>query len=73
MAAVGALHGVWRKMPSGWFFDISPGFILYAMTMSGNAYWWVSRNGKTIIEGPAASIDTAKMEAEREAHILSRV
>ena len=60
----------WSELPSGWSRNIH-GMTIYAMTQDGNAYWWVSRNGKTIIEGPSSSLDMAKVEAEREARELS--
>lgn len=61
----------WTLLPSGWSKDCGS-LTIYAMTQDGNAYWWVSRNGRTIIEGPSSSLDMAKLEAEREAHELSR-
>lgn len=61
----------WHELPSGWSRNVA-GMTIYAMTQDGNAYWWVSRAGKTIIEGPSSSLDMAKIEAEREAHELSR-
>lgn len=60
----------WQQLPSGWSRDVS-GMTIYAMTQDGNAYWWVSRNGRTIIEGPSSSLAMAKIEAEREARELS--
>jgi hypothetical protein len=41
------------------------------MTMDDGAYWWVSRNGKTIIEGPCATLEAAQRSAEQEAKELS--
>lgn len=61
----------WTMLPSGWSKDCG-GLTIYAMTQDGNAYWWVARNGRTIIEGPSSTLDMAKIEAEREAHELSR-
>lgn len=60
----------WQKLPSGWSRDCGA-LTIYAMTMDQEAYWWVSRNGKTIIEGPAGTLADAKQEAEREARELS--
>jgi hypothetical protein len=60
----------WQQLPSGWSRDFGS-LTIYAMTMEQEAYWWVSRNGKTIIEGPAGTLDAAKLEAEREARELS--
>lgn len=60
----------WEKLPSGWSRSVGT-LTIYAMTQGSAAYWWVSRNGKTIIEGPSDSLDVAKIEAEREARDLS--
>lgn len=60
----------WQQLPSGWSRDCGA-LTIYAMTMDQEAYWWVSRNGKTIIEGPAGTLADAKQEAEREARELS--
>jgi hypothetical protein len=60
----------WEKLPSGWSRSIR-GLTVYAMTQGGAAYWWVSRSGRTIIEGPADSLDLAKLNAEQEARDLS--
>ena len=60
----------WQQLPSGWSTDFGT-LTIYAMTMDDGAYWWVSRNGKTIIEGPSSSLGMAKVEAEREAKELS--
>lgn len=60
----------WEQLPSGWSRSVGA-LTIYAMTQGGAAYWWVARNGKTIIEGPSDSLDMAKLEAEREARELS--
>lgn len=61
----------WHQLPSGWSRNVGP-LTAFAMTQERQAYWWVARNGRTIIEGPAGTLDMAKVEAEREAHELSR-
>ena len=60
----------WQQLPSGWSRNYGS-LTIYAMTMDHEAYWWVARNGKTIIEGPAGTLSAAKLEAEREARDLS--
>ena len=60
----------WHQLPSGWSRNVGP-LTAFAMTQERRAYWWVSRNGRTIIEGPSSTIDMAKVEAEREARELS--
>lgn len=70
-AATPRIDSRWQSLPSGWSRNVG-GLTIYAMTQDGNAYWWVARNGRTIIEGPSSTIDMAKIEAEREAHELSR-
>jgi hypothetical protein len=62
--------GHWLQLPSGWSKDYGS-LTIYAMTQGAEAYWWVSRNGKTIIEGPAGTLTDAKLEAEHEARELS--
>lgn len=61
----------WHELPSGWSRDLGE-LTAFATTHVGNAYWWVSRGGRTIIEGPSSTLEMAKVEAEREAHELSR-
>ena len=61
---------VWQQLPSGWSRNFGS-LTIYAMTQDQQAYWWVSRAGKTIIEGPAGTLAAAKLEAEREARELS--
>jgi hypothetical protein len=41
------------------------------MPQGNAAYWWVARGGRTLIEGPADTLEIAKSEAEREALELS--
>lgn len=60
----------WQQLPSGWSRNFGA-LTIYAMTMDHEAYWWVARNGRTIIEGPAGTLADAKQEAEREARELS--
>ena len=69
--AVKRIDSSWRRMPSGWSREVK-GLTIFAMTQGGDAYWWVSRNGKTIIEGPAGTLADAKLEAENEARGLTR-
>ena len=59
----------WDRLPTGWSKDIG-NMVIYAMSVDGQAYWWISRGGKTIIEGPAGSIARARAVAEREAESL---
>ena len=60
----------WQQLPSGWSKDYGA-LTIYAMTMDDGAYWWVSRNGKTIIEGPCDTLVNAQRSAEQEAKDLS--
>lgn len=62
----------WEQLPSGWSRNVSNSVTVYATTIDGCAYWWVARNGRTVIEGPSSSLDMAKIEAEREAYELTR-
>lgn len=71
-ASLSRIDSAWMELPSGWSREVR-GLSAYAMTPDGStAYWWVSRSGRTLVEGPAASLETAKVEAEREALELSR-
>lgn len=64
------IDSIWTVLPSGWSRNVGS-LSIYAMAQNGKAYWWVSRNGRTIIEGPSKNIDVAKVEAEREARELA--
>lgn len=60
----------WQQLPSGWSRNFGS-LTIYAMTMDQEAYWWVTRRGRTIIEGLSPTIDLAKVEAEREAREMA--
>ena len=60
----------WNELPSGWSRTVGA-MTVYAMSDDGGAYWWVTRRGRTIIEGLSNNIETAKVEAEREARELA--
>ncbi len=62
----------WTELPSGWTRSFSSSVTIYATVIDGKAYWWVSRRGRTIVEGPSRSLEAAKVEAEREAYALTR-
>jgi len=61
---------IWDELPSGWT-RTHGSLTIYAMTQDDGAYWWVSRNGKTIIEGPSRTLEAAQRAAEQEARDLS--
>jgi hypothetical protein len=55
----------WVELPSGWSKTIDREHNAFAIQISkSDAYWWISRNGRTWIEGPAKSLDLAKKEIE---------
>ena len=65
------VSGTWVLLKSGSFKHYGNGSIGYIMQSSaGNAYWWIVRNGKTIIEGPSDSIDSAALESDSMAKEL---
>ena len=62
---------LWAVLPSGWsksYGDLTG----YAMPQGGVYYWWVTRRERTIIEGPARTLDIAQEEVERYVHELRR-
>ena len=59
----------WAALPSGW--SQSYGEMTgYAMPQGGTYYWWVMRREKTIIEGPARTLELAQEEVERAVYEL---
>jgi hypothetical protein len=55
--------GGWILLPSGWS-KTSKGLDAYIMPYSKQFYWFINRQGHTIIEGPARSFDLAMIEVE---------
>lgn len=61
----------WQTLPSGW--SKNNGTLYgYAIFSEGNYYWWVRRGEKTIIEGPARTLELAQYEVEAAMHELTR-
>lgn len=55
----------WVELPSGWSRTIDQNHNAYAIQISKtDAHWWISRNGRTWIEGPAQNLEMAKKEIE---------
>lgn len=54
----------WEKLPSGWSRS-GGGCDGFVTTSIGKPYWWISRRGKTLIEGPAKTLEEAQQEVER--------
>ena len=53
----------WLRLPSGW--SKQRGVLTGCVLQTGEVYhWWVTRNGRTIIEGPAKSILHAQNEVD---------
>ena len=53
----------WQKLPSG-FSRSSGECIGYVMPLEQHADWWVTRRNKTIMEGPAKTLDLGQKEVE---------
>ena len=63
--------GAWTPLVSGSFKYYGNGSTGYIMQSSaGSAYWWIVRNGKTIIEGPSGSLSSAAFESDSMAKEL---
>jgi len=54
-------HLAWDELPSGAAIDIAPGLVGYAAKIDGNCWWWIARQGRSIVEGPAADMDGARL------------
>lgn len=53
----------WVTLPSGLFYRDDSGTIGFVATSGdGAGYWWISRQGRTIIEGPTQTLDAGKNE-----------
>ena len=59
-------HG-WRELRSGAYRGYGRGLDGYVSNMSKPHYWWVTRRDRTIVEGYATSIVSAKQEADEAA------
>ena len=57
----------WNTLPSGFSRQYSFDFVGYVSPTDDGAHWWISRRGRTIIEGPAANVLMAKHEVEKAA------
>jgi len=65
--------GGWNALPSGLCYETWGDLVGYVVSSVGTVYWWVTRNGRTIIEGPAASIELGKLEVECAVREFRRV
>lgn len=53
----------WQTLPSGWAKNYG-NLTGYTFFDNGHYYWWVVRGSKTIIEGPARTLELAQYEVE---------
>lgn len=60
-SSVSTMH--WQTMPSGWSKDYGS-ITGYTIFDGQRYYWWLQRNNKTIIEGPARTLELAQYEVE---------
>ena len=60
----------WQELPSGWFKDFR-NLTLFASDSTGESFWWICRDGTTIIMGKAQNVKVAMREVEREARDLA--
>lgn len=56
--------GNWVQLPSGWMRDDRDLAGYVANLDGGPVYWWVSRAGRTIVEGPSESLEEGRVEVE---------
>ena len=65
----------WVELPSGWSKSINGTTEAFAMVFDRQtAYWWINRNGRTIVEGPTLNLDSAKEEIlKAEKDFLARM
>lgn len=61
----------WQQLPSGQFLAL-PEATGYVLPVEGRAYWWLVRRGKTIVEGPAASVEEGRQEVKLAAQEFLR-
>lgn len=61
----------WNRLPSGWARNYGPRVVGLVSTQSSGTYWWVMRDGRTLVEGEADSVDGARQEVEKTAEWLS--
>jgi hypothetical protein len=57
----------WVRLPSGFSHDYGPGLTGYVTPTDDGAYWWLSRNGRTLIEGPCRNVEAGKREVAKAA------
>ena len=63
----GVRHKRWVRLPSGHSQEYAPGVTGYVMPTDDGAYWWLSRRGRTLIEGPCPTVDDGKREVANAA------
>ena len=63
----------WVTLPSGVSYETADGLVGFVTRESdGRVHWWVVRRGRTIIEGPAKTLDEGKREAARSVREFGR-
>ncbi len=63
----GARQKRWVRLPSGHSHEYAPGITGYVMPTDDGAYWWLSRRGRTLIEGPCVTVEDGKREVAKAA------
>lgn len=51
----------WDELASGSTITLGGGYIGYVANIDGKPWWWVARNGRSIVEGPATDISGARV------------
>lgn len=56
----------WRRLPSGYFREF-PEALGYVFPRESDAYWWLTRQGRSLVEGTAPTVEAAQAEVEKAA------
>ena len=55
--------GGWIQLESGWSFPVGEDTAAFVIVMDdGTAYWWLKRRERTLVEGPAPTLEAARAE-----------
>lgn len=55
----------WHELPSGWSRSLDENSVGYAARIDDQCHWWIARHGRTVIEGPSQTLESAKLEVDQ--------
>lgn len=55
-------QGAWIQLESGWSIPLGTADAFVILLDDGTAYWWLRRKERTIVEGPAPTLEAARAE-----------